>query len=273
MTVGMCHSVTVLLDGVNGILGELGIDGNITVGDSLLRSTLAGALVGRKVKGDEENKVAGKNTASGKGGKFLASTLAVAGHPWEISGGEVSVRGEVYEAKIDDKLSDLKTSDPLLPPDLDTAGRLEVVPVHDNVDSEVKSDGNPRNSGVSNQLGIAEEGSCTMVIAVEESQRLLLEEQENGVKEFNIFGEIVQIVQNKKRLSPSTSVVTDAVEQAILPESRNQLLQEQDKQPSREQGKEQVVNLKQKTQLDRIKVLHDFAPTKDDRIIGSNDGQ
>lgn len=36
--------------------------------------------------------------------------------------------------KVNDKLDDLETGDPLLPPDADPTGTLEVVPVHDDVD-------------------------------------------------------------------------------------------------------------------------------------------
>lgn len=39
--------------------------------------------------------------------------------------------------KIKDKLGDLANSDVLLPPDADAARTLEVVPVHDNVNSQV----------------------------------------------------------------------------------------------------------------------------------------
>lgn len=36
--------------------------------------------------------------------------------------------------EVDDELENLKTGDPLLPPDTNTTGTLEVVPVHDNMD-------------------------------------------------------------------------------------------------------------------------------------------
>lgn len=39
--------------------------------------------------------------------------------------------------EIDDELDDLETGDPLLPPDLDATGALEVVPVHDHVHHQV----------------------------------------------------------------------------------------------------------------------------------------
>lgn len=45
--------------------------------------------------------------------------------------------------EIDDKLDDLEAGDPLFPPDANAAGALEIVPVHDDVDSEVQSDDDP----------------------------------------------------------------------------------------------------------------------------------
>lgn len=45
--------------------------------------------------------------------------------------------------KVNDELDDLQTRDPLLPPDADAAGALEVVPVHDDVDHQVEGDWDP----------------------------------------------------------------------------------------------------------------------------------
>lgn len=75
---------------------------------------------------------------------------------------------DIGRTEINDELNDLQTSDPLLPPDSDAAGALEVVPVHHDVDGQVQSDGDPGNSRVSDQLGVAENSSSTMVVAVEE---------------------------------------------------------------------------------------------------------
>ena len=70
--------------------------------------------------------------------------------------------------EINNKLDDLETGDPLLPPDADATCALEVVPVHDNVDHEVERDGNPGDGSEANELGVAEESGCAMVVAVEE---------------------------------------------------------------------------------------------------------
>ena len=81
----------------------------------------------------------------------------------------MSSPGERKHTEIDDELSDLKTGDPLLPPDADSTRALEVVPVHDNVHSQVQGDGNPRDRGRADELGVAEQGSRAMVVAVKES--------------------------------------------------------------------------------------------------------
>jgi hypothetical protein len=71
--------------------------------------------------------------------------------------------------KVNDELRNLKTSDPLLPPDTDATSTLEVVPVHDNVNHEIESDGDPGDRGETDELGVAEESSCAMVVGMEES--------------------------------------------------------------------------------------------------------
>ena len=69
--------------------------------------------------------------------------------------------------QIDHELGDLHDGDVLLPPDLDSARRLEVVPVHDDMNPEVEGDGHPGNGSVADQLGIAKQGSGAMVVGVQ----------------------------------------------------------------------------------------------------------
>jgi hypothetical protein len=45
--------------------------------------------------------------------------------------------------EIEDELGDLANRDVLLPPDADAARALEVVPVHDHMDSQVEGDDGP----------------------------------------------------------------------------------------------------------------------------------
>jgi hypothetical protein len=62
----------------------------------------------------------------------------------------------------------LQNCDVLLPPDADPPSALEVVPVHDDVDHEVKRDGDPGDGGAAEELGVAEEGGRAMVVGVQE---------------------------------------------------------------------------------------------------------
>lgn len=70
--------------------------------------------------------------------------------------------------KVDDELNDLKAGDPLLPPAADSPRALEIVPVHDDVNSQVQRDHNPRHGRATKELGVAENGCSAMVVAVEE---------------------------------------------------------------------------------------------------------
>lgn len=68
-------------------------------------------------------------------------------------------------------MDDLKACDPLLPPAADTAGALEVVPVHDDVNGQVQCDDNPGYGGATEELSVAENSSGAMVVAVEEGYK------------------------------------------------------------------------------------------------------
>jgi hypothetical protein len=91
-------------------------------------------------------------------------------------------------------LDDLETSNPLLPPDSDATCALEVVPVHDNVHSQVEDNGDPRDGSQTNQLSVAEKSGGTVVVAVEEGQWLLLEEEEDGIEQLKVLGEVVELI-------------------------------------------------------------------------------
>jgi hypothetical protein len=83
-----------------------------------------------------------------------------------------TIETEVKHTEINDELKDLHDCDVLLPPDADSTSRLEVVPVHDNVNHQVERDWYPRNRRASNELGIAKKSSSTMMIGMEEGCQL-----------------------------------------------------------------------------------------------------
>lgn len=78
-----------------------------------------------------------------------------------------AVLRELWLTEIEHELDDLHDGDVLLPPDADAPGGLKVVPIHDDVDHEVESDGHPGDGGVADQLGVAEQRSCAVVVGVE----------------------------------------------------------------------------------------------------------
>ena len=81
----------------------------------------------------------------------------------EIHAGRVVIGGVIYEAlgtsvlvmfgeeglklrtltEINHELRNLESCDPFLPPDTDSPGCLEIVPVHDHMHSQVKRNRNP----------------------------------------------------------------------------------------------------------------------------------
>ena len=64
------------------------------------------------------------------------------------------------------------------------------------MDGEVESDGDPGDGGVADELGVAEEGGGAVVVGVEEGEGFLFEEEEDGVDEFEVFGEVVELENN-----------------------------------------------------------------------------
>jgi hypothetical protein len=77
------------------------------------------------------------------------------------------------------------------------------------VDHQVESDRDPRDGGKADELGVAEESSRAVVVAVEEgwselalalegkvrspTQWLLLQDQEDGINQFEVLGEVVEL--------------------------------------------------------------------------------
>lgn len=94
---------------------------------------------------------------------------------------------------------------------------------------------------MSDELSIAKQSSGSVVVGVEECQGFLLENEEDGVNEFEVLGQVVHlpglvlrcysrlwfdthIIQCDKRLGPATVVAADCVEHASVDQSGQQLL-------------------------------------------------
>lgn len=162
------------------------------------------------------------------------------------------------------------------------------------MDQQVDGDRNPLHRGETNELGVAQESGGAVVVGMEEGQRLLLQDQENGVQEFDVFVDIIKlfgelrqmrqsktrvhhietyIVQDDKRLGPSAPVVTDAVEDAVACNGGQELLDEQGQQDGADDGQEQVVDHEQGVQLECGELLHDLAAAEDHGVVGDQDGR
>lgn len=100
-------------------------------------------MVGHTVKVDKEQEVGTQQGTSEQGRSFGTSAAASVGQVRPVSVGKVSVGAKVDDKQINDELSDLHGSKVTLPPDLGASSGAEVVVVHQDMDSQVKSDRNP----------------------------------------------------------------------------------------------------------------------------------
>ena len=61
------------------------------------------------------------------------------------------------------------------------------------MDGEIEDDDDPGDGCVADKLGVAEESGCAVVVGVEEGERFLFQEEEDGVNQFEIFDEVVEL--------------------------------------------------------------------------------
>lgn len=61
------------------------------------------------------------------------------------------------------------------------------------MNAQVQRYGHPRDCSVTDELCIAEKSGCAMVIGMEEGQRLLFEDEEDGIDQFEVFGQVVHL--------------------------------------------------------------------------------
>lgn len=140
------------------------------------------------------------------------------------------------------------------------------------MNKQVENNGNPRYTGVSNELGVAQESSGTVVVGMQKCQGLLLQDQKDSINEFKVLGQVVHVVNGDDRLSPG-SLVANGVKDTMTEDNGDQLLDKQQKQQQGEGGEEKVVNLEQEVKLFGLEVVHDLATTENHHVIDGNGGQ
>lgn len=227
------------------------------------------------VEGNEQDEVRGQDSTTGVGSKHGTSTVTThrqdVGQVREVSEDNLLVGSEVDEAQVQDKLDDLETGDPLLPPDSNTSGSQEIVPVHDHVHKQVQGDRNPRNRRQANQLSVAQQRGGTMVISVQKRQFFLLHHQENRVEKLTELGQVVQVVQSNQSLGPGIWV-TDGIKDAMVVDHGDECFQHQHEQRQRQDGEEQVVDLEQAVQHKwlNLELLENKISAENHRVVYGN---
>lgn len=178
------------------------------------------------------------------------------------------------------------------------------------MDSQVERDGDPRDRRGANELGVAEQSSRAVVVAVEEGEGLLLEEQEDGIQQFEVLGEVVQlfdkkhvsntysreaslaqkreaqdgtqlgaknnegqtyVVEDNQGLGPAAIVVADGVEDAAASNGGHKLLNEEDEKDTADGSQVEVVDEEQRLELEGLAVAHVLAAAKDDGVVDDNE--
>jgi len=205
---------------------------SVSVGHDDFLSLSTGGLVRPEVEVDEQEQVASQERAAKHRGFFRPSTRKLSWHGREdrrevrvgwVPGEEEVGGSKVHDKKVDDELGDLHGSKVFLPPDSAATGCRVVIVVHEDVDSEVKHDRNPRDAGAPIQLDIAEKGRCRVVEDVKESKRLLLESKEDGIEQFQVLDIIVDDIIEFEFRSPSV-VATYAIKETAFPDDGCDLL-------------------------------------------------
>jgi hypothetical protein len=158
--------------------------------------------------------------------------------------------------------------------------------------SQVKDNGDPRDGGQANQLSVAEKSGGTVVVAVEEGQGLLLEEQEDGVEQLQVLGQVVElekhpllvhtatfrfstyfthVVENNQRLSPATIVVADGKEDTLADNSGQKLLNEESQEEAADGGQVEVVDEEERLELEGLAVAHQLSAAKDNEVVDDDE--
>lgn len=101
-------------------------------------------LVSDTIKVDKEEEVRAEKSTAKQSRSFSTSTAADIGKMGPVSVSKVGVSAKVNSEQINDELGDLHGCQVTLPPDLGTSSSAEVVVIHKDMHSQVKSNRNPR---------------------------------------------------------------------------------------------------------------------------------
>ncbi|KAH3664075.1 hypothetical protein OGAPHI_004789 [Ogataea philodendri] len=252
---GTCVGVVVGLESFSVQVNVFVDLGSNTTSNSLDNLGLLGALlVDLDVESNEQNQVGRDNCTSAESCQWCSCAVSTVGQGRIEVVDDFLVGGEINKREIKDELQNLESGDPFFPPDADSSGCQEVVPVHDHVNKQVQGDGNPRDGGQTDKLCVAQQSGGTVVVSVEEGEFFLFHHQEQRVDELGELCKVVQVVEYDHLLGPCT-VITDGVVEAVGVDHRDELLGHQNNKSQRQRGQEQVVDLEQSVQNKRFPLV------------------
>lgn len=128
-----------------------------------------------------------------------------------------------------------------------------------------------------------------MVVAVKEGERLLLEEQETGIQQLEVLGEVVQlvtvstkaqfgqkqrsthVVEDNHGLSPAAISIADGKEETLANNSGKHLLDEESEEDAGNGGQVKVVDQEERPKLEGLAAAHVLSATKDDGIVDDDE--
>ena len=117
---------------------------------------------------------------------------------------------------------------------------------------------------------------------MEEGEGLLLEDEEDGVDEFEVLGEVVHlwrlgrvwwrtqttyIIQDDQLVRPTTVGAADGVEDAIAHDFWQELLNEEGEKTAADDGEVEVVDHEGTVEHKGLSFLHQLSSAEDDDIV------
>jgi hypothetical protein len=123
-----------------------------------------------------------------------------------------------------------------------------------------------------------------MVIGVEESERLLFEDEKDSIDEFEVFGQVIHlrkseklqrerrrqthIVEHNQSIGPTSIVATNGMENAVSRQFGEKLFDEEGQETTADEGQIEIVNHERAVEDEGLAVFHQFPSAKDYDIVG-----
>lgn len=181
-------------------------------------------LVRLAVEDYKEDQVGRENGHATKNGMLLSGRAGTqVGQMSEVCGSPVCVGCKVDDAQVDDELEDLHRCDGALPGNSDLERSQSIVCIHDDMYEEVQSDDDPADRSPAKKLGEAEQCRGPVVVDVEESKGLLLEDEEDSVDEFDVLEHVVINVQVLHSGGPARLCANGCKEAMVIPDGQDLL--------------------------------------------------